>query len=70
MTAQSLPGYWPVERLRLSARTYNALLRAGIETVEQLRKLKNFTSVKGIRERGAEEIRTALAAYKLSATRS
>jgi DNA-directed RNA polymerase alpha subunit len=59
-----------IERLKLSARTYNALLRAGIETVEQLRKLKNFTSVKGIRERGAEEIRIALMAYKPSTQRS
>lgn len=55
-----------IERLRLSARTYNALLRNGIATIDQLRAVPNFENLRGIRAKGAEEIRRALRAYFLS----
>jgi DNA-directed RNA polymerase alpha subunit len=53
-----------IERLKLSARTYHALLRAGIETVEQLLALREPQAIKGIHTKGAAEIRLALKDYE------
>lgn len=62
MNARTVTGS-PVELLRLPPRWYNALVRNGIDTVEQLRKIPDFASIRGVREIGVEEIRKALKAF-------
>jgi DNA-directed RNA polymerase alpha subunit len=70
MTHSSIITGVPVERLRLSPISYNALLRAGIETVEQLRQVRDLKSIKGIHSVGAEEIREKLRVFLASHPKS
>jgi DNA-directed RNA polymerase alpha subunit len=65
MTPSSIITGVPVERLLLSPRSYNSLIRAGIDTVEQLRQVRDLKSIRGIHSVGAEEIRAKLLAFSL-----
>ena len=57
----------PVELLRLSARSYNSLIKAGITTIEHTIKMEYaLTAVRGLGQKGIEEIRNALAEWKES----
>jgi len=58
----------PLEKLNLSARPYNALMRNGINTVEELLQMdsEEIMSIPYLGVNGREEIRSALkrAGYK------
>lgn len=60
--------HWhPIELLRLSGRSYNALLKAGISTIEHAVKMEYaLTAIRGLGQKGITEIRNAVAEWKQS----
>jgi len=60
--------HWhPIELLRLSARSYNALINAGISTIEHTIKMEYaLTAIRGLGKKGIDEIKNALVEWKES----
>lgn len=62
--AAPAPDARPVDQLDLSTRTRNALHKAGINTIEQLREFENPTEIPGLGAKSADEIASALAKFQ------
>lgn len=66
MPSESQHGH-PVELLRLSARSYNALIKAGISTIEHALKMEYaLTAIRGLGQKGIDEIRNSLTEWRES----